>query len=36
MRVTLTAFGHTLTIDTLIRTSMAGDSDDEDGAYECE
>ena len=26
----------TLSIDTLIRTSMAGDSDDEDGAYECE
>ena len=26
----------TLSIDTLLRTSMAGDSDDEDGAYECE
>ena len=26
----------TLSIDTLIRTNMAGDSDDEDGAYECE
>ena len=26
----------TLSIDTLIRTSMAGDSDDDDGAHECE